>query len=238
VVEEVKRRIAGDVVFSDDPGQAIKKWRTVFGLSQVELAKYLGVASSVVSDYEKNRRRPGMKFLKSFIESLIKYDEASGYPVTKRLAQSMGILATGVIDVVEFSRPVSLDELVAAVEGYIVNSRFVALPIYGYTVLDSYEAIEGLRGNEFWSIMGLSSMRALVFTKVSTGRSPMVAVRVAPTKPAAVVVHSPKVVDVLAIRLADREMMPLIVSTHPTVDSLVRSLRERLVSKSRARAIR
>jgi putative transcriptional regulator len=237
-VEEVKRRIAGDIVFSDDPGQAIKKWRTVFGLSQVELAKYLGVASSVVSDYEKNRRRPGMRFLKSFIESLIKYDEASGYSVTKRLAQSMGILATGVIDVVEFSRPVSLDELVSAVEGYIVNSRFVALLIYGYTVLDSYEAIEGLRGNEFWSIMGLSSMRALVFTKVSTGRSPMVAVRVAPTKPAAVVIHSPKVVDVLAIRLADREMIPLIVSTHPTVDSLVRSLRERLVSRSRARATR
>jgi putative transcriptional regulator len=237
-VEEVKRRIAGDIVFSDDPGQAIKKWRTVFGLSQVELAKYLGVASSVVSDYEKNRRRPGMRFLKSFIESLIKYDEASGYSVTKRLAQGMGILATGVIDVVEFSRPVSLDELVSAVEGYIVNSRFVALLIYGYTVLDSYEAIEGLRGNEFWSIMGLSSMRALVFTKVSTGRSPMVAVRVAPTKPAAVVIHSPKVVDVLAIRLADREMIPLIVSTHPTVDSLVRSLRERLVSRSRARATR
>jgi putative transcriptional regulator len=66
----------------------------------------------------------------------------------------------------------------------------------------------------------------------------MVAVRVAPTKPAAVVVHSPKVVDVLAIRLADREMIPLVVSTHPTVDSLVRSLRERLVSKSRARATR
>jgi putative transcriptional regulator len=205
----------------------------VFGLSQVELAKYLGVASSVISDYEKNRRRPGMKFLRAFIDSLLKYDELSGYSVTKRLAQSMGVVATGVIDVVEFSRPVSLDELVNAVEGYIVNSRFVTLPIYGYTVLDSYEAIEGLRGNEFWSIMGLSSIRALIFTRVSTGRSPMVAVRVAPTKPAAVVVHYPKVVDTLAIRLADREMIPLIVSTHPTVDSLVRSLREKLVSRAK-----
>ncbi len=227
-VDEVRKRIAGDIVFSENPGQAIRKWRTTFGLSQVELAKYLGMASSVVSDYEKSRRRPGMKFVKSFIEALMKHDEASGYAVTKSLAQSMGLLIVGVVDMREFGRPVRLDELVTAVEGYVVNSRFVILPIYGYTIINSYEAIEGLRGSEFWSIMGLTSVRALVFTAVSTGRSPMVAVRVAPTKPAAVVVHSPKAVDVLAIRLADREMLPLVVSTHPTVDDLVRALRSRL----------
>ncbi|MEM4833317.1 MAG: helix-turn-helix domain-containing protein, partial [Sulfolobales archaeon] len=195
VVDEVKKKIAGDIVFSDNPGQAVRKWRTVFGLSQVELAKYLKVASSVISDYEKNRRRPGMKFVKTFIEALMTHDELSGYTVTKGLAQSMGLLIAGVLDIREFSRPIKLDELVTAVEGYIVNSRFIALPIYGYTVINSYEAIEGLRGNEFWSIMGLSSIRALIFTAVSTGRSPMVAVRVAPTKPAAVVIHQPKTVD-------------------------------------------
>ncbi|MEM2006844.1 MAG: helix-turn-helix domain-containing protein [Sulfolobales archaeon] len=231
VVDEVKKKIAGDIVFSDNPGQAVRKWRTVFGLSQVELAKYLKVASSVISDYEKSRRRPGMKFVKTFIEALMTYDELSGYTVTKGLAQSMGLLIAGVLDIREFSRPIKLDELVTAVEGYIVNSRFIALPIYGYTVINSYEAIEGLRGNEFWSIMGLSSIRALIFTAVSTGRSPMVAVRVAPTKPAAVVIHQPKTVDVLAIRLADREMLPLIVSTHSSVDSLVEALRSRLPSK-------
>ncbi|MEM1623420.1 MAG: helix-turn-helix domain-containing protein [Sulfolobales archaeon] len=231
VVDEVKKRIAGDIVFSDNPGQAVRKWRTAFGLSQVELAKYLKVASSVISDYEKNRRRPGMKFVKTFIEALMTHDELSGYTVTKGLAQSMGLLIAGVLDIREFSRPIKLDELVTAVEGYIVNSRFIALPIYGYTVINSYEAIEGLRGNEFWSIMGLSSIRALIFTAVSTGRSPMVAVRVAPTKPAAVVIHQPKTVDTLAIRLADREMLPLVVSTHPSVDSLIEALRSRLPSK-------
>ncbi|MEM1936393.1 MAG: helix-turn-helix domain-containing protein [Sulfolobales archaeon] len=231
VVDEVKKRIAGDIVFSDNPGQAVRKWRTAFGLSQVELAKYLKVASSVISDYEKNRRRPGMKFVKTFIEALMTHDELSGYTVTKGLAQSMGLLIAGVLDIREFSRPIKLDELVTAVEGYIVNSRFIALPIYGYTVINSYEAIEGLRGNEFWSIMGLSSIRALIFTAVSTGRSPMVAVRVAPTKPAAVVIHQPKTVDILAIRLADREMLPLIVSTHSTVEGLIEALRSKLPSK-------
>jgi len=228
VVDEIKKRIAGDIVFSENPGQAVRKWRTVFGLSQVELAKYLGVASSVISDYEKSRRRPGMKFVRAFIESLIKHDELSGYSVIKSLAQSMGILVAGVIDLREFSRPVKLDDLVNAVEGYIVNSRFVLLPIYGYTVLNSYEAIEGLRGNEFWSIMGLTSVRALIFTAVSTGRSPMVAIRVAPTKPAAVVIHNPRTVDVLAIRLADKEMIPLIVSTYTKIEDLVEALRTRL----------
>ncbi|MCS7099267.1 MAG: helix-turn-helix domain-containing protein [Sulfolobales archaeon] len=228
VVDEVRKRIAGDIVFSENPGQAVRKWRTTFGLSQVELARYLRMASSVISDYEKNRRKPGMKFVRSFIEALLRHDEISGYAVTKSLAQSMGILVAGVVDIREFSKPVKLDELVTVVEGYIVNSRFLSLPIYGYTVINSYEAIEGLRGNEFWSIMGLSSVRALIFTAVTTGRSPMVAVRVAPTKPAAVVIHSPRTVDVLAIRLADRELLPLIVSTHPSVSSLVEALRTKL----------
>ncbi|MCX8185413.1 MAG: helix-turn-helix domain-containing protein [Sulfolobales archaeon] len=228
VVDEVRKRIAGDIVFSDNPGQTVRKWRIKFGLSQVELSKYLKMASSVISDYEKNRRKPGMKFVRSFIEALLKHDELSGYSTTKSLAQSMGILIAGVIDIREFSRPIKLDELVTAVEGYIVNSRFISLPIYGYTVINSYEAIEGLRGNEFWSIMGLSSVRALIFTAVTTGRSPMVAVRVAPTKPAAVVIHTPRTVDILAIRLADREMIPLIVSTHSTVNSLIEALRLKL----------
>jgi len=228
VIDEIKKRIAGDIVFSENPGQAVRKWRTAFGLSQVELARYLGVASSVISDYEKSRRKPGMKFVRAFIESLIKHDELTGYSVVKNLAQSMGILIAGVIDLREFSRPIRLDDLVIAVEGYIANSRFVLLPIYGYTVLNSYEAIEGLRGNEFWSIMGLTSVRALIFTAVSSGRSPMVAIRVAPTKPAAVVIHAPRAVDILAIRLADKEMIPLIVSTYPTIDDLVKSLRVKL----------
>lgn len=231
VIDEVKKRIAGELIFSEHPGQTIRKWRTTFGLSQVELAKYLGVASSVISDYEKSRRKPGVKFVRSFIEALIKHDELSGYTVVKSLAQSMGLLITGIIDIVELSRPVKLDELVTAVEGYVVNSRFIALPIYGYTVVNSYEAIESLRGNEFWVIMGLSNVRALVFTGVTTGRSPMIAVRVAPTKPAAVVIHMPKIVDTLAIRLADREMIPLIVSTLPTINKLVESLRSKLASR-------
>ncbi|MEM2757689.1 MAG: transcriptional regulator, partial [Sulfolobales archaeon] len=84
---------------------------------------------------------------------------------------------------------------------------------------------EGLSGNEFWQIMGMNTRRALIFTKVSTGRSPMIAVRVAPAKPAVIVLHGPKRVDPLAIKLADREGVPLILSMTEDVDILINNLR-------------
>ncbi|MCS7129414.1 MAG: helix-turn-helix domain-containing protein, partial [Candidatus Caldarchaeum sp.] len=59
--ESLKRQlmntIAGEVIFSSRPGDALKKWRLLFEESQKNLAKAMGVSSSVLSDYEKNRRR-------------------------------------------------------------------------------------------------------------------------------------------------------------------------------------
>jgi len=81
--------------------------------------------------------------------------------------------------------------------------------------------------------MGTTTERALVFTNVSTGRSPMVAIRVSPLKPAVVVIHGPrKKIDPLAIRLAERERIPLVLSLLNTVNDLVRSLRR--LGKTRA----
>ncbi|OYT57386.1 MAG: transcriptional regulator, partial [Desulfurococcales archaeon ex4484_217_2] len=97
--------------------------------------------------------------------------------------------------------------------------------IYGYTVLDSIKTILSLTGTEFYQLMGMTSERALVFTKVTAGRSPMVAVRTSPIKPAAVVLHGPRKVDELAIRLADIEKIPLILSLHKSVKDIIYSLR-------------
>ena len=72
--------------------------------------------------------------------------------------------------------------------------------------------------------MGVTSERALIFTRVSTGRSPMIAVKVAPIKPAVVVIHGTKRVDPLAIRLAESERIPFILSTLKSVDELMRRL--------------
>jgi putative transcriptional regulator len=61
--------------------------------------------------------------------------------------------------------------------------------ISGHTVLDSVEAITRLSSDEFYRLYGQSTNRALVFTAVSRGESPLVAMRVVNPTPNAVVLH-------------------------------------------------
>jgi len=61
--------------------------------------------------------------------------------------------------------------------------------------------------------------RAMIFLGVSTGRSPMVVIRVAPIKPKIVVFLNLDNIDELAKEIAKREKIP-IVSTTLSVDQL------------------
>jgi putative transcriptional regulator len=222
----IAKRVAGDIVMSDNYGNALRKWREVFKVSQIDLARVMGVSASVISDYEKNRRVPGSRFVKKFVDALLTLDGERGWLVVKELAKGLNILySNAILDVRELNSPVSLDRILDLVEGIIVNSYITLEGVYGYTVIDSIEAIESLSGNEFWQIMGMNTRRALIFTKVSTGRSPLIAIRVAPTKPAVVVLHGPKKVDPLAIKLADREGIPLILSLVDNVNELIKNLK-------------
>ncbi len=223
--EAIAKRIAGDIVWSDNYGSALRKWRNVFNASQAEVARVMGISASVISDYEKGRRTPGANFIKKFVDALIVIDGERGWSVVKELAKSLNIYSNALVDVKELSSPMRLDELVSVVEGVIVNSYASCDFIYGYTVIDSLEAIEDLSGNEFWQIMGVNTRRALIFSRVTTGRSPLIAIRVAPVKPAVVVLHGPTNVDPLAIRLADREGLPLILSLAQDLKTLVSKLR-------------
>jgi predicted transcriptional regulator len=79
--ESVKRAlmntIAGEVVFSKRPGDVLRKWRLLFEQSQKNLAKAMGVASSVLSDYENSRRKsPGTDFIRRYVTALIELDVA------------------------------------------------------------------------------------------------------------------------------------------------------------------
>ena len=217
------RRIAGDIVMSDNPGLAMRKWREIFAVSRNEVARRMGIKPTVISDYERGRRVPGARFIKRFVEALIEIDAERGWPVVKRLSKHLSVEERGVLALRELSEGIRFDELVSAVDGVLLSSHTVER-VYGYTVLDSLEAIEVFDGNEFIYIMGVTSERALIFTRVSTGRSPMIAVKVAPIKPAVVVIHGTKRVDPLAIRLAESEKIPFILSTLKTVDELMRRL--------------
>jgi len=66
----------------------------------------------------------------------------------------------------------------------------------------------------------------LIFTNVTRGRSPMVAVRVTPLKPRMIVLHGPKEVDSLGVKLAEIEQIPLVLSNMKTTNDLIASLKE------------
>jgi len=44
--------ILGEIAMSSEPGKTIRKWRSLFRVSQKALSRELGVTSSVMSDYE------------------------------------------------------------------------------------------------------------------------------------------------------------------------------------------
>ena len=98
-------------------------------------------------------------------------------------------------------------------------------PLYGYTVIDSLKAILQLSYTEFQKLYGWSSERAMIFTNVSTGRSPMVALRVTNLKPALIVIHGLPVsrIDPIAVKIAEIEHVPLITSVMP-INDVVRAL--------------
>ena len=62
--EEFASHIAGDVVVSENPGDAMRKWRERISVKQAILAREMGLSPSVLSDYESGRSAsPGVGFI-------------------------------------------------------------------------------------------------------------------------------------------------------------------------------
>jgi len=230
LVNQVAYKIAAEIVFSNEPGRTMRKWRLIFGLTQKDVANAMGISSPVLSDYEKGKRRsPGINFVSRFVRSLIDLDLQRGGKVVHKMFEGTMKLQHSVIDMVEFPEPVELMRVVEAVAGVpLTLPNEVSGHVYGYTVIDSLAAITELGPYDFVNLFGRNSMRAMVFTNVTSGRSPMVAIRVFPLKPKAVILHGPKrpdAVDELAKRLSEIERIPLILSTASSVESMIKSLR-------------
>jgi putative transcriptional regulator len=228
--EKLAKRMAGEVTLSQDPGKTLKKWREVFGITQTQLAEYLEISSSVISDYEGGRRKsPGCTTIKKIVEGLIELDDMSGGHVIHAFSRMIDTeLSTEVIiDMREFAVPIQAEILLKAVEGdIIVNQDLLDKEIFGYTVIDSIRCISEMSSDEFTKLYGWTTERALIFTQVSRGRSPMIAIRVQGLKPALIVLHGPSSIDdPVAIKLAEVERIPLILSRAESVDSMIRGLR-------------
>jgi len=225
--EVLARRIAGEIILSGKPGPTMRKWRELFAVSQISLSETMGVSSSVISDYESGRRKsPGAKFIRRFVLSLLHIDEGKGSRFIREFAKLTSSPSMAVVDLREFPIPVRVEYLCKAISGEVVacKEKFVK-EVNGYTVIDSRKAVEAYSGSEYTQLFGASTERALIFTNLEAGCLPMMIVRVSSLKPRIVVFHK-TVPDEEAIRIAEYEQIPLIFSSAPTVEALVKSLRK------------
>jgi putative transcriptional regulator len=221
VETELREKMAGEVVLSPHPGRTLRKWREDFGISQRDLAGKLGTVPSVVSDYESERRAsPGALFIRRYVDALLRVDADNGRHVAQRLGSPTH--SEGILGMREFSVAIPLRSLAEQLEAKPVSQIDLHRDIHGYTLLDAPRAILSIDSSRFVEVYGFSTQRALIFSNVRYGRSPMVAIRAHPLKPAAVVLSSPGRIDPLAIRLSEVENIPLLTTALGQKEVLVR----------------
>ncbi|MEC8996885.1 MAG: transcriptional regulator [Candidatus Thermoplasmatota archaeon] len=221
--EQLTRRMAGEIVVSEKPGDTLRKWREIFQLSQKELATLLEVNPSVVCDFEKGRRAsPGIGTVRKFVEAMVDYDSSHGGKVVNTMAGTRTNEA--IVDIREFTSGIAIETIIEKIEGEVLagSEEIIERPIYGYTMVDSLKAITTF--NAFGEMYGWSNERAVFFSGVHYGRSPMIAVRAHPVKPRMVVYVKPKAIDPLAPKLADMERVVL-VKTDLDESAIVEKLR-------------
>jgi len=221
-------KMAGEITFSEDPGATLRKWREDFGVSQSELSDELGVSNSVVSDYESGRREsPGIGVVRRTVEALVELDLRGGGETLRRYRRVLGAGFEGnaIRDLRDYDTPVGLDEFHDSIEAEtLIGSDD---DIKGHTVVDSVEAITSFTSEEFARLYGWSTERALVFTRIDRGESPLVAIRVTNLKPSAVVLHGIGREDIseMAPRIAELEDIGL-AYTRMDEDEMLARLRE------------
>lgn len=220
-------KIAGEITLSQTPGETLKRWRRNFGITQTELSSYLGISPSVISDYESGRRKsPGIMIVSKIIDALLRIDESRGCNIL-RAYEDMWVDILGlesICSVCEYKDPIPLADMASKLNAEVIFGR-TDITIWGYTIIDSMKAIVEMLPDQFQKIYGRSTARALIFTGVRSGKSPMVAVRVSNLKPGAVVLQglTPLEVDPVAVRIAEIENIPLL-TTHFSVDEVSSAL--------------
>ncbi|QYZ79496.1 helix-turn-helix domain-containing protein [Methanofollis formosanus] len=229
--KQLAEKMAGEITLSDSPGKALKKWRMSFGIPQGVLSERLGVSPSVISDYEGGRRKsPGTAVVGKIVDTILSIDEENGGKYIQRFSRILYNAFDDddvIYDIHDYASSVPLTEFAEAVEARrLCGSE--DLSIFGYTVVNSLNAIMQLSSNEFNRIYGWSTERALIFTNVSTGKSPLVAIRVTPFKPRCIFLQGLEVEQVhpLVPKLAERDRIT-VLCTSMDVEEIVSTLREK-----------
>ena len=226
-ISDLAAKIAGEIALSETPGGTMKKWREIFGVTQVALGAHMSISPSTISDYEGNRRKsPGIGVVKRFVNSLIQIDEATGGKVVQKFLSGD---EESFFDVHEFATSVSALDFAKMLDGKVIaNEELLSKKkVYGYTLINSIKVILDMPSSEFPKLYGSMSERAFIFTDVSTGRSPMVTIRVSMMKPSLVVFHGmgDRKVDKLALKIAQKEQIP-VVTTNMSLEKITEELRK------------
>jgi len=227
--QQLAEKMAGEITLSDSPGKALKKWRTSFQIAPGVLADHLGVSPSVISDYESGRRKsPGTGVVGKIVDSLLNVDEENGGTYIKKYGKLLfsDYDDEVIYDIHDFATSIPIRELSELIECTLICGELDS-QIFGYTVINSTNAILNLSPNEFNRIYGWSTERALIFTDISTGKSPMIAIRVTPFKPPYVILQGidEAHVNPLVKKLAEKDHIT-VLCTPMGVQDLVTRLRK------------
>ena len=174
-------KMAGEITLSDSPGKALKKWRMSFNIPQGVLSEHLEVSPSVISDYEAAGEISNCccrQDRRHYSFSLTKQTAAG----TSRNLQKCCTATSMKMSFTTFTTMRTLFLLILSrAIGCTTLCGSLDQSIFGYTVVNSLNAIFTLSSNQFNRIYGWSTERALIFTHVSTGKSPMVVLGLRPS---------------------------------------------------------
>jgi putative transcriptional regulator len=235
-MDKLAMTIAGEITLSTDPGGSMKKWREIFGVHQTELAGFLKVSSSTISDYEGGRRKnPGIGVIARLVNALIDIDKTKGGKTVKQLEKDFAQEQSSAFDSHEFTSGVKATDIVKKINGDVIclPHKIKEETVFGYTIIDSIKVILEVPVHEYMMLYGKTPNRVLIFRHVENGRSPLIAVKVGrfstDMRPSMIILHgvftAEKPVDAIAIKIAESEKIPLVTTAMP-IEELTKALSE------------
>jgi putative transcriptional regulator len=126
----------------------------------------------------------------------------------------------------EFGSGMNIGRFCKKISASMLVERGMDKPVYGYTIIDSFKAITEFSFEDLVKLYGPTTQRALIFTKVTTGRTPMVAMKLTNLHPALVVLHGLDSVDDVAKRIAEVEGIPLALCRLDDINRVTEKLKK------------
>jgi putative transcriptional regulator len=140
------------------------------------------------------------------VDALLEIDQRTGQKLSKRFEEYSDVIPS----MKDWPFGMRAADFLRRIEGRLLTQRLNSRRLVnGYTVIDSIKAITTLDASDYLRIYGSTSERALLFIGVKYGRSPMIAIKAHPLKPAMVVYVQPENVDDLAVKLAELDSILL-----------------------------